>query len=492
MSLAPSPASVKPSASSRLAGEKNSSLVERLIRAGCRPVSPASLAAFRIAFGLIGLIAVVRFVANGWVDDVYILPAYHFTYAGFGWMQPWPAWGMYLHFALLGLASLCVMLGYRYQLSIIAFFLLFTYVELIDQTTYLNHYYLVSLLSLIMVFLPMASVASLDSVCRGNRGGDGGGDSPSGRVVGTTVPVAALWALRVQLALVYVFAGVAKLNPDWLLHAQPLTIWLYNSADTPFIGAFVREQWLAYALSWAGVFFDLTIVGWLLRRRTRPYAFAALVVFHVSTAVLFPAIGMFPWIMIGATLVFFDPDWPVTLMRRLRGASAPTATTSPSHANTSGAMSPSWPVRAAFLLAVVFLAVQVLLPLRHLAYPGNVRWTDEGYRFAWRVLVTEKTGLVRFRVTNSYTGGELLVYPEDYLTPTQVERIAYQPGLVLATAHIIRDDFAQRGHLGTEVHADVYVSYNGRPAARLLDPRVDLASVDGGIGPKHWVLPPPT
>ena len=313
MSLAPSPASVKPSASSRLAGEKNSSLVERLIRAGCRPVSPASLAAFRIAFGLIGLIAVVRFVANGWVDDVYILPAYHFTYARLRMDAAMACLGDVPALCPLGSGQPLRNAGLRYRLSIIAFFLLFTYVELIDQTTYLNHYYLVSLLSLIMVFLPMASVASLDSVCRGNRGGDGGGDSPSGRVVGTTVPVAALWALRVQLALVYVFAGVAKLNPDWLLHAQPLTIWLYNSADTPFIGAFVREQWLAYALSWAGVFFDLTIVGWLLWRRTRPYAFAALVVFHVSTAVLFPAIGMFPWIMIGATLVFFNPDWPVDL-----------------------------------------------------------------------------------------------------------------------------------------------------------------------------------
>ena len=74
----------------------------------------------------------VRFVANGWVSDVYIEPAYHFTYAGFAWVQPWPAWGMYMHFGMLGLASLGVALGYRYRLSIATFFLLFTYVELID------------------------------------------------------------------------------------------------------------------------------------------------------------------------------------------------------------------------------------------------------------------------------------------------------------------------------------------------------------------------
>ena len=138
-------------------------LVRAVIRTGLEPVSPYSAAAFRIVFGLLVLVAVVRFAANGWISQLYVDPAYHFSYYGFGWVQPWPAWGMYLHFALLGLASLGVMLGYRYRLSIVAFFLLFTYVQLIDRTTYLNHYYLVSLLSLVMIFLPLNRVASLDS-----------------------------------------------------------------------------------------------------------------------------------------------------------------------------------------------------------------------------------------------------------------------------------------------------------------------------------------
>ena len=132
--------------------------------------------------------------------------------------------------------------------------------------------------------------------------------------------------------------------------------------------------------------------------------------------------------------------------------------------------------------------VQALLPLRHLAYPGNVRWNEEGYRFSWRVLVTEKTGLVKFRVTGATIDGERLVYPEEYLTPVQVERMAIQPDMILATAHIIRDDFASRGHQGIEVRTDAFVTYNGRPAARLIDPNVDLAGIEAGIGPKRWVL----
>ncbi len=443
-------------------------------------MSPASLAAFRVIFGLLGFIAVVRFVANGWISEVYLEPTYHFSYAGFGWVQPWPVWGMYVHFALLGLASLGVALGYRYRRSIIAFFLLFTYLELIDQTTYLNHYYLVSLLSLIMAFLPMARVASLDS------------RKTPADVHPPVVPRATLWVLQAQLGLMYVFAGLAKLNPDWLFDAQPLTIWLYNSADVHLVGAFVREQWVAYAMSWAGALFDLTIVGWLLWRRSRPYAYGVLVLFHMATALLFPAIGMFPWIMIGAALIFFDSDWPARVASRLRGPHhLPPEPPLLGRAGSHGCP-PAWPVRVALVLAALFFVVQVLVPLRHLAYAGDVQWTEEGYRFSWRVLVTEKTGLVRFRMKSSATDGERLIYPEEYLTPTQVERMAYQPDLVLATAHIIRDDLTNRGHRDVEVRADVHVAFNGRPATRLIDPTVNLVTIDRGIRSKPWVLPPST
>ena len=453
------------------------SLFDEIIRAGTEPVSPASAAAFRIIFGVVGLFAIIRFAVNGWISDLYIQPTHHFTYYGFNWVQPWPGWGMYLHFALLGLASLGVALGYRYRLSITAFFLLFTYVELIDKTTYLNHYYFISLASFIMIFLPLHRAYSLDA---GRLPTD---ESPA------TIPRAALWMLQAQVGLVYFFAGVAKLNPDWLLHAQPLGIWLYNSTDTPLIGPFLREPWLPYLMSWTGALFDLTIVGWLLWNRSRPVAYAVLVAFHVLTALIFPPIGIFPLIMTGAALIFFRPDWPLSLARRLRpslvgsGASPPQA-----HAK---APTESWVIRAALLLGLIFLIVQFLMPLRHFIYPGNVRWTEEGYRFSWRVLVTEKTGLLKFRVTSNGFNEEWLVYPERYLTPLQVERMAYQPDMILATAHIIRDDYLARGYERVEVRADAFVAFNGRPATRLIDPDVNLADTAQGIGAKDWILPPP-
>ena len=439
--------------------------------AASHPVSAASAAAFRITFGLLGVFAVCRFAAHGWIAELYIEPERHFKYVGFEWVQPWPAWDMYLHFALLGAASLGVALGYRYRLSIAAFFVLFTYVELIDKTTYLNHYYWVSLVSFLMIFMPLHRTASLDA--RRN---------PAWR--SDTIPRWVIWTLRAQLGVVYVFSGIAKLNPDWLLHAQPLRIWLYNSGDLFLVGPLLREAWVAYAMSWAGAAFDLTIVGWLLWRRSRPFAYLVVIAFHLATWVLFP-IGMFPWVMILGTLIFFSPDWPRRLLASLPRRPAPAAVIAPLIAAPRGRAT-----RAAAVALSLFALMQVAVPLRHWAYPGDVRFNEEGYRFAWRVMLTEKTGHAQFRVTDPVTGAEWLAYAEDYLTPLQVERMAYQPDMILETAHFIADDFKQQGR-DVEVRADVFVTFNGRPPVRFIDPDVNLARIAPGLAPKLWIVPAP-
>ena len=446
-----------------------------------RPVSGGSAAAFRVIFGLVGLIAVVRLFAHGWIGELYVEPEYHFSYPGFGWVKPWPGWGMYLHFAALCALSVCVALGYRYRLCAALFFVGFSYAELIDRTVYLNHHYWIALAALLLVFLPLNRVASVDAW-----------RNPTIRA--DSLPSWVVWALRAQVGVVYVFAGMAKLNPDWLFRAQPMRIWLYQHGDTPIVGSLLQEVWVAYAMSWAGAAFDLTIVGWLLWRRTRLWAYLALVGFHVATWILFPRLGIFPWMMIGASLVFFDPDWPRQLASKVMGRwklwESPSPRPSPIEGE--GANQPSglsWGTRAVLIGLGVFALFQVLMPLRHFAYPNNVRWSEEGYLFSWRVMLTEKVGFVQYRVRDAEMGRAWLVSPDEYLTPLQVERMAIQPDLILQTARFIAEDFAERGFPGVTVKADAFVSWNGRANARLIDADVDLARVESDLGAKDWILP---
>jgi hypothetical protein len=287
-----------------------------------------------------------------------------------------------------------------------------------------------------------------------------------------------------QLAMVYVFAGIAKLQPDWLLDAMPLRIWLPAHNHLPIIGPWMDDLWLAYVFSWGGALYDLTIVFFLCWGLTRPWAYAVVVFFHVFTWILFP-IGLFPWIMILSTLIFFSPAWHTRLLGWL--GERPFAPDTPP---TEGFRLPV--VRKAVAgLAVAYLIVQLWLPLRYLAFPGQLFWTEEGYRFSWRVMLTEKAGSIRFFVTDPATGRKGEAGHEDWVTPAQDKMLATQPDMILYMARHLRKVWQQKGIANPLITAECYLSFQGMPAVPYLDPTVDLASQPDNWGRIGWILPPP-
>lgn len=445
------------------------------------------LVVLRVAFGLLMFAGTIRFMSNGWIESFYIQPAFHFTYYGFGWVKPVAGFWLYLIYALMALLSLCIALGAFYRVSMIGFFLLFTYSELLDKTYYLNHYYFVSLFSFLLIFLPLHRSTSFDSWRQPH-------------IRSTKVAVWALWAVRFQLCIVYFFAGVAKLKVDWLVHAMPLRIWLAARSDFPLLGGFFETSWFPYLMSWGGALYDLAIPFLLLNRRTRPWAYLAVIGFHLITGLLFP-IGIFPAIMIACTLVFFDREDFERLWRWLGGspdtwrrftaeqphnpAYAPTIVTK------QATNLPVYSYSRLFisLIFALFFLAQLILPLRHWLYPGNVLWTEEGYRFAWNVMLAEKTGHVTFTVVDPASGRNWLVFPSDYLTYQQEKQMSFQPDMILEFAHYLQQQMQMKGIDNAAIYAEAYVSLNGRPSQLLIDPTVNLANQSNSLLPKNWILP---
>lgn len=441
------------------------------------PVDPASLVVFRVGFGLLMLASTVRFVANGWVREHFLEPTWFFSYWGLSWVRPGPPWIMYALHGVMGLSAACMAAGWFYRASAVLFFVGFSWAHFIDKTYWLNHYWLVTLVALLMIILPLGRVGSLDARL---------GRVPALR----SLPAWALWLLRFQFAVVYFFGGVAKLSYDWLVHAQPLTIWLGAHGDFPVIGRWLTEKWFAYAMSWAGAVFDLTVVFFLLGRRTRPVAYAVALGFHVMTAMLFQ-LGLFPWIMSFGALLFFPPAWP----RRFVGRWLPPSP-SPSPGTTVGGgdASASGPRDSNAVLAALgaWALLQVLLPLRHHLYPGPLGWREEGFRFAWNVMLVEKNGSVDFVATEPTTGKRWVIAPTVYLTRYQAKMMATQPDMILQLAHHIAADLEARGARDVEVRADAHVAWNGRPSAVFVDGTVDLAQESDTLAPKRWIAPAPT
>ncbi|XXY52433.1 HTTM domain-containing protein [Sorangium sp. So ce269] len=454
----------------------------RAAAALARPVDIAWLAAFRALFGLTMCVSMARFIAYGWIDEFFVKPGFHFKYWGLAWVEPLPPAGMHaLFWALAGLA-LAIALGFAFRVAAPLFVAGFTYLQVIDVTTYLNHYYLASLLGLLLAASPAHRAWSIDALLA--------------RRHERSVPAAWLYLLRFQVGVVYTFAGLAKAHADWLLHAQPLRIWLGSRTDMPVLGPLFTHPWAAPLMSWAGFLFDTSIVWLLLVPRLRPFAYAAVLLFHAVTRALFP-IGMFPVIMALSALVFFSPSWPRRLLDRARAllgrrGAGPTPAPAPALLPEAPEAPPSPRLRALGLaLGAAYCAAQLALPLRFLAYGGDVRWHEQGMRFSWRVMVREKNGSTTFIVRNRQTGRTWHVSPREYLTRLQEREMAGQPDLILQLSRHIREDFERRGRGPVEVRADALVSLNGRRIARLIDPGVDLASVRDGIGPASYILPGP-
>lgn len=422
----------------------------------------ASLALFRVLFGLLVAWSAARFLLNGWVERFFVTPTYFFKYWGFEWLTVPGEVALYAMFGALVALGLMVAAGLFYRVAIVATFLIFTAIELMDVTNYLNHYYLVSLLALLMSFMPLEGMWSLDAHLDPRKRRD-------------TIGAWAVWLMRFQVATVYFWAGVAKLGSDWLLHAQPLNIWLRARVDMPIVGPLFEHWWVALAMSWGGFLFDLTIWIWLLWPRTRRGAYLVVLAFHTSVGALFN-IGLFPVIMMLAATVFFDPSWP----RRFMPAPQP-----------SRATPRPWNARLVAALAIPFCAFQLLMPARHWLYPGDVLWNEQGMRWSWKVMVREKNGAITYRVRYAGRAREFHVSPTRYLTAHQAREMSGQPDLILQLAHHIGEDYRARGHRDVEVRVDAIASLNGRPPARLIDPNVDLMTIEDGLAPATWILPAP-
>ncbi len=445
----------------------------RLLRWLDAPRDIAALAVYRMLIGGLMCVGALRFMSNGWIERLYLEPDFHFKYWGFEWVQVPGQAGLYALYAGIALAAFMVAIGAFYRVAIIAFWCMFTYAELMDVTTYLNHYYFISLLTLILCFLSPHRAWSVDAWLRP-------------RLRATTLPAWQTYWLCFQVGLLYFYAGWAKFETDWLLHAQPLNIWLPPHSGLPLLGPFLEMPWVHYLFSWFAFLFDVTIIGFMLWRKSRPWAFIVILVFHFFTHLFFN-IGLFPFIMVFSILIFFDADWPRKVLALLR-LPVPSMPAGQRHAPAR-----RWSSMGAGFAVVVFsfCTLQAMLPVRQWLYPGTVLWHEQGMRFSWRVMLREKSGSLQYRVVTA-SGAQVVVSPHEYLTEEQYREMVGQPDMILQLAHHIREDYASRGLGPVRIYADALVSLNGRPMRPLINPQVDLAQVRDGLGRAYWVTAPPS
>ncbi len=441
---------------------------ERLRRYLAEPISIQSLVAIRVLFGAILTWDCWRYIRHDRIARYYVDVEVTFPYFGWELIQPLPE--PYIHWVWLatGVSAFLVMIGLFYRAAIVVFLLSFGYIFLLDRTQYLNHNYLVLLYAALLAVAPANRAWSVDAWLL-----------PEIRSL--TIPRWPVTAIKAQTEIVLIYAGIVKITDDWL-RGEPLAMWLRAQADEVWIGPLFHHDWVILLACWGVIALHILGAPLLLWSRTRLPVFVIYCCFHVANSIFFN-IGIFPWLTIAVTTIFFAPDWPGQLIARITRRPLPVVPV-----GRRGAVAPLSAGLMAFL--ALWFAVQLVVPQRQILFPNMVGWTGDGHRFSWRMRIYDRQAEGWFEIRSADGTEVWRVDPLDLLTPRQANAVLTRPDLIHAFAAKLEARMRANGHGDVAVHAHIEKSLNGRPRQLFVDPEVDLTAVAfNWFGPDPWVLP---
>ena len=425
------------------------------------PVDISSIIFFRLAFGITMAITMIVSLSYDAGYNLYTVPRHHFHYHFFQFLEPLPGEvSMNMLYYIMLAAAVMIAIGWKYRAAMITFFIIYTYIFLLEPGYFRNHPYLISLISFLMIFIPANRNFSLDAIKDSNL----------------ATNIAAYWhinILRFQFGVVYFFAGVIKMHEGWL--SGFVLNKLIIDANSKFLFWFTETIASVQMLAWGAMFFDTLIVPFLLWKKTRLYAFIVSLVFQFFNFFLFD-LDNFPYLMTAGTLLFFDPSWPRQLLIKfgvLKGQISIASEKIYYGGKKTFAIS----------LLGIYVAIQLFLPLRHYLYPGDFRWTEEGARFAWAMFGRQKSLAETPRFTlydrESQTIFAIEMFEYLHYANRKSRLMIYDPGMIHEFAWIVADDLVNNQGFNLdmiELKANILVSLNGQEPQWQIDPNFDLLS----------------
>ena len=492
-----------------------------------RPIEPSSLSYFRICFGILISWQAWIMIDESWAWALFAQKSVYFKYWPVEFLTPMNPTFMVALMVVLVICGILVASGIFYRLSSLLIFTIFTYIFLIEKARYENHLYLICLISLIMIFIPAGKHLTFSSIFA----------TKSNPI---TLPNWPLFLLRTQIGVVYIFAGIAKLNADWLSRAEPIQQWMVNYRGPGIIENLATSSITPWIMTYGAILIDLFAVPLLCYRKTRVFIYLILVVFHLFNAHLF-GIGIFPFLMILSTALFFDNQWVKRLMNDIKSLNykkisfliigagigyilgsffhikgehpveiagaigiaiflfnidepfklqkQPPFNTINASPNISTYTTRSLRKTIVTYSILIWISLQLLIPMRHLIIPGNVNWTNEGHYFSWRMKLNNKQTEGTFTITDKINKDSWNLNPRLFLTELQYETMMTRPNLILQFVKYVENHLNNNGYPDVSIQANIKMSLNGKPAKLLIDKNMDLTTVSGKwLTHSEWIL----
>ena len=424
-------------------------------------ISPYSLAVFRIVFGALMVYDVIRYIVKDWITSKYVEPIFFFTYDGFAFLAPLPEPWIHIVWGCVGISAILIMIGAVYRFALAMFILTYGYFFLLDKAQYMNHHYMVLLFAILLICVPAHAAWSVDA---------------KRKTIGPVL-LGHKTLMVLQIEIILITAGLVKLSSDWM-HLEPLRSWLLRRQDEVFYGALFQHDWIIAFGAYSAIALHLIGAPLLLWKRTRIWVFFAYVMFHFSNAQLFK-IGIFPFLTIGATTLLFASDWPLKFVRQRDTSVAP------GHAK-SHILS-----RAFMAFLIIWTSLQILIPWRHTLYNNEVRWTDQGHRYSWRMKLLDRDTTGYFSVQNNTTEERWDINPRSYLSRRQNRKMLARPDMIVQFAQYIESEYLKFGYTNVSVYAHIQKSVNGRPYEDFVNSQRDLTDIRVGLFmPMDWLNNP--
>lgn len=425
-----------------------------------KPHRAESLGIFRVLFGLINLWEVFYLYRIGFLENFIFGPNFLFNYE-FLPLHPISRIGMEILLAGLALSCVLITLGYFYRIAICYFFLVFSYFFLLDKGLYNNHIFLISLISFLLIFIDADSSYSI------------------GKKSKKLIPQWQIRILQLQIAFVFFFGGLAKINPYWIGMHPVKEILEMKSTETGI--EFINSSSFQYIIMLGGICFDILIPFLLWIKKTRPWAIIAALVFNLSNSWIFNDINIFPYFMIAALLLFLDESefskLPFISLEKISEKTPKFKLSKPKMAILS-----------------FYILFQLYLPLRHYMYPGYVDWTGDGQHFAWRMKIQHRDiEEMKFAIFDNEKKEIHEIDPKNHLNSSQYHQLSLSPQMIVQFAYFLKD-IAQKkeGMKSVMVKSKVKVTFNGTKPSYIFDPTIDL--IQGSKSYKYfdeWIEPAP-
>ena len=445
-----------------------------------KAVSPNSLGLFRLIFGAFMIFEVLYYFNIQLIEIGFINPKILFPYDFFEFLKPLPQPIMQLILGLMLVAAILITIGWKHRIAGTFFFFANTYLLFLDKGIYNNHIYLFSLIALLLAFTNADRAFSIKSRNR------------SKGLPQLTIPNWQVWLIRFQIVVVYFYGGIAKLNPDWLFRQEPM-----RSMVKALTGS--ESEVFVMLLNYGGLFFDLLVGFALLFKKTRWIAIIALLFFHITNAIIFDDIGIFPYIMIFATVVFFEGETIEKLFNRKKEVALTkkelkkkqkaksAVNVAPKDNFNLNKKTQKW---VAYFLAV-YILFQLIFPFRHLVLPNKVDWTSIAQNFSWRMKMTSrKAETFKFVIADWEAPARYDVKPNTYMNTMQLQKMIYDPRMSAQFARFIAEEAKKQKNIANpDIRVDIQVIYNGRGPYQLFDQDQNLAEVEYSPFKKNfWIL----